>query len=76
MTEGEYEVPGELHKQKLAEIARELKSRIPPSMGFTILLYDYSVGNDHGATFYASTADRRETIKLMEEFIEHQKKHL
>ncbi len=73
MDEGRYEVEGELHKAKLVEMCMELKARLPASMGFTVLLFDYSVGTDHGATFYASTVGKKENIELMTEQIEHLK---
>lgn len=71
--EENYQVAGELHKAKLKELASELKKRLPASMGFLVLLFDYSVGDSHGATFYASTASRKESIELLEELIKHLK---
>lgn len=71
--ESNYQVPGDLHKAKLKELANELKNRLPASMGFLVLLFDYSVGENHGATFYASTASRKESIELLEEQIKHLK---
>ncbi len=70
--EDNFEVRGSLHEAKLRELSNELKSRIPPSMGFTILLFDNSIGNDHGATYYASTAGRDDTVNLLNEFIQNQ----
>lgn len=71
--ESDFREEGDLHKAKLRELADELKKRLPASMGFLMLLFDYSVGEDHGATFYASTASRAESIVLLEEHIAHLK---
>lgn len=67
--EGDFQVRGSLHEAKLRELGEILKERLPASMGFTLVLFDYSIGEDHGATFYISTAAREESIELLEEFI-------
>lgn len=73
-----FEVEGDLHKEKLREFGRILKEKLPPSMGYTLLIFDYSIDKkdgttDNGATFYLSTAPRDQGIKLLEEFLAKQK---
>lgn len=51
----------------LRDLMRMLTGAVPKELGVTILLYEY--GNK-GNMFYASTANRLETIDLMQEFIQ------
>lgn len=64
-----YEVDDERIKKPLLEIGQLLKSRLPENIGFTLFLYDYGEG---GSTFYISSADREDTIKLLKEFIDRE----
>lgn len=67
-----YEYPGELHKEKLREIGRYIKSLIPPSMGFMVFVFDYSPGG----FFYLSSAERKDCIEMLENHIKHLKEGL
>ncbi len=71
--ENNFEVSGSLHEAKLREISMLIRAALPPSMGFTLLIYDYAVERkgvvDTDNLFYSSSANRGETIEMMEEFI-------
>lgn len=66
----DFQVRSRLTEEKLREVGKIIKTTLPPHLGFTLLLYDYGEG---GATFYMSSANREDNIRLMQEFIEKQK---
>jgi hypothetical protein len=49
---------------KLRELGRALKGMLPPSMGYTLFLFDYG---DKGFMTYMSTATREDMIASLEE---------
>ena len=52
-------------EEKLREIGRELKGRMPEGFGFALLIFSY----EPGSMFYLSSAERDTMIAAMREFI-------
>jgi hypothetical protein len=50
----------------LRELGQDLKRKMPPGWGFTLLISSYGEG---GATFYLSSVERGDGINLMKEFV-------
>lgn len=67
-----FEVHHATAERKLAEIGRMLKATMPTGWGFTLFLYEYGDEVDHGSTFYMSTSERDDMLKVLKEFITKQ----
>lgn len=67
---GNFQVRAQMGEDALREMGHALKGLVPMSFGFTLLLFEYGEG---GNIFYMSTAARKETREMMEEFISKQK---
>lgn len=50
----------------LREAADYIKDRMPPDMGFVVLMSDFGEG---GNTFYISNQERKSTLDMMQEFV-------
>ncbi len=77
---GLYEVPSPELKDKLQEMARYLKTQLPPGWQFS--LFPMSEGpqglpneGSQGATFYLSSAERQSMIRALKEFIRKEERH-
>jgi hypothetical protein len=70
---GEYEVRNPEAEKSLREIGGLIKGQLPPNMGFTLFLFDYG---EKGSTFYMSSANRADMLKLLWEFIGKQENKL
>lgn len=69
--EESYEVRNREVEEKIREIGQALKNTMPEGWGFVLTLASYGEG---GATFYMSSIERDDTIKLLEEMIEKLKR--
>lgn len=56
---------------KLNQLARDLRVKLPPGVGFTLFLFDY--GQD-GHLAYISTAEREDMVKVVREWLEKMEK--
>lgn len=61
---GNFEVINIEIERLLRQLGRELKDRMPPGWGFSLMITSYGEG---GATFYCSSVDREDMIKMIEE---------
>lgn len=71
LSKSNFEERNEEAEASLKKINEMLNQIVPDGMGFTFLLFDYG---EKGNMFYISSADREDTIMMIEEFIERQKK--
>lgn len=63
-----FKVRNEYAEKALKELGEELKKKVPEGMGFTLMLFDYGGG---GNMFYISTANRKNMVEAMKEFIKN-----
>lgn len=68
---GEFEVKQPDIEAKLYAIGRALKEDMPEGWGFTLLLFDYTT-DPGGSLFYLSSAERKDVIETMKEFLRKQ----
>jgi len=61
-----YEVRDAEMEELLKRFGRELKAILPPSIGYTLFLFDYG---EKGNMFYLSTAQRADMIEGLKEFL-------
>lgn len=69
----EYDERYQVRNDEIKRILRSLASLInddylPEGWGFTLFLFDFNT--DKGSIFYMSSADRKDMIKALKEFIE------
>ena len=64
-----YEVHHAGAERVMRDIARRLKGAMPPGFGFSLFIFSYG---DSGEMFYFSSADRKDMIKALKEFIQKQ----
>lgn len=57
----------------LKEIGEGIGGALPEGWGFTLLLFDFNNSAD-GQLFYTSNGERKDVVKMMEEFIKLAKK--
>ena len=57
--------------EKLQEIAKEIKEKLPEDMGFALLAYEFGEGKDR-QMLYVSNSQREDVILAMTEFIKKQ----
>lgn len=68
MTEREQEA-----NEKLQEIAKDIKSKLPENMGFALLAYEFGENKDgERRMLYVSNSNRSDVILAMSEFINKQ----
>ena len=53
----------------LQNIAREIKSKLPEDMGFTLLAYEFGEADDR-KMLYVSNSNRKDVMNAMVEFLE------
>lgn len=63
-----YEIENEEIKQLLYALAETINRITPPGWGFTIMLFEYEAE----AFFWLSSADRKDMIKALREFIQRE----
>ena len=63
----EYEIKNEDIEALLKELGSDLKKRMPAGWGFNLLIFSYGEG---GSLFYISSAQRKDMLKAMREFID------
>jgi GTPase len=64
-----YEVHHAGAERALKEIAGMLKDRMPPGYGFSLFVFEFG---DDGAVFYVSSAQRKDMLNVLKEFIKKQ----
>jgi hypothetical protein len=70
MPQGNFNIRNSEIEAKLREIGALVKSQTPEGWGFSVLMFDFTQpGEDPGALFYISSADREDMLKAMKEFI-------
>lgn len=58
-----------LHTKMAAEVAREMRAKLPPEVGFLVITFDYGNTNSDSRMGYVSTGKREDCIKLVHEFL-------
>ena len=66
----DFQVRNEKAEEALKKVGNAIKETIPEGMGFALLVFDYG---EKGNMFYISSAERKDMIAAMEEFIQKQK---
>ncbi len=65
--EEDFQVGSEADEITLRKLGNLIKDKVPPGMGFALLMFDYGKKGD---MFYISSAKRSDMIAAMKEFIE------
>ena len=60
-----YEIQNEQIQDLLLVLGNNLKARMPPGYGFSLLIFGY----ENHELFYLSSAQREDMIRTMQEFI-------
>lgn len=63
-----YEIENEEIKKLMKDIAIRIKGVLPPGWGMTLFLFEYM----ESSCFYFSTAERKDMIKVLKEFIKRE----
>lgn len=61
-----YEVKDEAKQRALRTLATLVDEEVPDGMGFAVFLFDFG---SNGALFYMSSAERRDVVSLLKEWI-------
>lgn len=56
-------------EEKCKKLGKRIRKLLPPNVGFTLLMFDYSEGERTGNMAYMSTAEREGMIEAMHEFL-------
>ena len=64
--EMQYEIDNATIEALLKEMGQSLKAKMPEGWGFNLLIFSYGEG---GSMFYLSSAQRKDMINAMQEFI-------
>lgn len=63
-----YEIDNQEIKKLLHDIDTTLKKAMPKGWGFTLFIFEFQ----HESCFYLSSAERKDIIKLLREFIQRE----
>lgn len=58
--------------EKLQEIAKEIKEKLPEDMGFALLAYEFGESDEERKMLYVSNSQREDVVLAMTEFIKKQ----
>ncbi len=61
-------------KNKMQQIAKDIKSQLPEGMGFALLAFDFGNKPDRRVN-YVSNANREDIVKVMKEWIQKTENH-
>lgn len=67
---GGFEVRNIYIENLLRDLGRKIKSLMPEGWGFTLMIFNFG---DKGNMFYISSAERKDMVEAMNEFIERNK---
>lgn len=67
-----YEIDKPEIKELLQSIARRIGPSLPTAWGFLLMLYEFGTDQHPGSTFYISNGDRKDCVKLLQDWLERQ----
>lgn len=70
MADQDYEIENNEIRDVMRAIAGRIGAGLPEGWGFTLLIFDFErSGDQQGAMFYMSSAQREDAVRVMQEWI-------